>query len=198
MNDENYVSSSSKRSKNGSGHTDESRSTTPSNLNPQVQQHTSDVSTADAAAGVESSRGNDEFGSTFLQALEVHHEVTERHAPLPTPEEMKQYEEVLPGLADRITRMAEKSLDSSIEDQRNRSKALLRMASHEAWATTTVAILSIALPWLAFFRSLALGNATFTSITLIVGVMTAGAQVIRAVRAKPSERSAETDTTETE
>lgn len=129
MNDENYVSSSSKRSKNGSGHTDESRSTTPSNLNPQVQQHTSDVSTADAAAGVESSRGNDEFGSTFLQALEVHHEVTERHAPLPTPEEMKQYEEVLPGLADRITRMAEKSLDSSIEDQRNRSKALLRMST---------------------------------------------------------------------
>lgn len=194
MNDENYTQGSSEGSKNRTGHTDESRSTTSNYLNPQVQQHAIDVSTAAAEAGMESSRGSDELSGTFLQSLKVHHEVTERHAPLPTPEEMKQYEEVLPGLADRITRMAEKSLDSSIEDQRNRSKALLRMASHEAWATTTVAILSIALPWLAFFRSLTLGNVTFTSITLIVGVMTAGAQVIRAVRGKQSEQSLETDT----
>lgn len=37
-------------------------------------------------------------------------EVTSRQGPIPSPEDLRQYEQVLPGLADRIVKMAESQI----------------------------------------------------------------------------------------
>ncbi|MBR3248745.1 DUF2335 domain-containing protein [Candidatus Saccharibacteria bacterium] len=42
----------------------------------------------------------------------------EYHGPLPPSTEFRKYEDVLPGAADRIMKMAEKSLDAEVEDAR--------------------------------------------------------------------------------
>jgi uncharacterized membrane protein len=41
----------------------------------------------------------------------LHHQVTSFHGPLPPPEVLKQYDETIPGAAERILSMAEKQQD---------------------------------------------------------------------------------------
>lgn len=55
-------------------------------------------------------------GEIFSNLPEEHHVkmrryVRSRSAPLPSPDELRRYEEILPGLADRIVKMAEKEQD---------------------------------------------------------------------------------------
>lgn len=48
--------------------------------------------------------------------------------PLPPASEFKRYDEVLPGAADRIIKMAEKSLDAEIKDaERHRTTVFIAM-----------------------------------------------------------------------
>lgn len=42
--------------------------------------------------------------------------------PIPPPQALREFEEVCPGLADRIVRMAEKTQDANIRDIDNRHK----------------------------------------------------------------------------
>lgn len=110
-----------------------------------------------------------------------------RSAPLPTVAEYEGYERVLPGSADHIVTMAEKSLDSQIED--TRAARAIEAADHKA-ENVSMVIASVAfsfLPWVAFGAAIicaAFGNNVGTFIGSAVGVISAGPQIIDSVKRK--------------
>lgn len=110
-----------------------------------------------------------------------------RSAPLPTVDEFGGYERVLPGSADRIVTMAEKSLDAQIED--TKAARAIEAADHKA-ENVSVVIASVAfsfLPWVAFGAAVicaAFGNNVGTFIGSAVGVISAGPQIIDSVKRK--------------
>ncbi|ALE13145.1 Hypothetical protein RY69_894 [Bifidobacterium breve] len=94
---------------------------------------------------------------------------------------------MLPGAADRILAMAEKSLDVEISDRK--AATAMEAADHKA-ENLSMLITSVAfsfLPWMAFGAAIvcaAFGNNVGTFIGSIVGVFSAGPQLIDAVKRK--------------
>lgn len=113
--------------------------------------------------------------------------IAARSGPLPSVEEYAGYERVLPGAADRILAMAEKSLDIEISDRK--AATAMEAADHKA-ENLSMLITSVAfsfLPWMAFGAAIvcaAFGNNVGTFIGSIVGVFSAGPQLIDAVKRK--------------
>ena len=113
--------------------------------------------------------------------------IAARSGPLPSVEEYAGYERVLPGAADRILAMAEKSLDVEISDRK--AATAMEAADHKA-ENLSMLITSVAfsfLPWMAFGAAIvcaAFGNNVGTFIGSIVGVFSAGPQLIDAVKRK--------------
>lgn len=110
-----------------------------------------------------------------------------RSAPLPTVTEYEGYERVLPGSANRIMTMAEKSLNIEAEDR----KAAREMEAADRKAENVgLIVASIAfsfLPWVGFISAVifaALGNNTATVVGSVIGAITAGPQIIDAVKKK--------------
>lgn len=98
--------------------------------------------------------------------------------PLPPPQLLAEYERAHPGLADRIVRMAEDSLQAEIDSDmvpiRAEARALLS-------ATIAVAFL----PWVILIAALALliaGYETAGVIAGAAGLISAGPQVIQSAR----------------
>ncbi len=57
-------------------------------------------------------------------------EVTSRHGPIPSPNDLREYDQVLPGLADRIVKMAE----SQISHQQRIEKDSLEFGARRSFA----------------------------------------------------------------
>lgn len=108
-----------------------------------------------------------------------------RSAPLPTVNEYRGYEQVLPGAADRIMTMAEKSLDMEISDREQQSVALLENQRDENCAMKITAFGFTFLPWLGFISAIAcaaFGFQTASWISALGGAVSAGPQIINSIK----------------
>lgn len=71
---------------------------------------------SNVASGAETDQIMKQLDSLLVMQAELHSETFS--GPLPHPKHMKEYEECLPGCFDRMLTMAEKSLDSQIENNK--------------------------------------------------------------------------------
>lgn len=71
---------------------------------------------SNVASGSETDQIMKQLDSLLVMQAELHSETFS--GPLPHPKHMKEYEECLPGCFDRMLTMAEKSLDSQIENNK--------------------------------------------------------------------------------
>jgi len=71
---------------------------------------------SDAAPGIKTDQIMEQVDSLAIMQAKLHSETFS--GPLPHPKHMKEYEECLPGCFDRMLTMAEKSLDSQIENNK--------------------------------------------------------------------------------
>ncbi|HLS03951.1 MAG TPA: DUF2335 domain-containing protein [Actinomycetales bacterium] len=111
-------------------------------------------------------------------------EVTQAYqGPIPHPEFLGGYENVLPGSADRILRMAEESQRAAIEAELTPIRA-------EAWALKVATVGVALLPWFLFLIAGVLvftGNEISAIIAAAGGFLTGGPQVIASTR-RPRQR----------
>lgn len=97
------------------------------------------------------------------------------------------YENVLPGAADRILSMAEQSLN--IEEAERKAAAQMETDARKA-ENISVIIASVAfsfLPWVGFGSAVAcaaFGNNTGTVLGSVIGAISAGPQLIDALKRK--------------
>lgn len=108
----------------------------------------------------------------------------ERSGPLPHYGEFQGYEDVLPGSADRILRMAE-------EAQRAHIEADLTPIKAEAFALRAATVGVSFFPWLAVAAALALvaaGQNAAAAIAGLAGLFSAGPQIIAATRRPQQKR----------
>lgn len=68
----------------------------------------------------------------------VGHYVVERNAPLPTVDEFRGYEHVLPGAADRILKMAETSMEASREST-SADAEVQKSIAYSVWSSAKIA-----------------------------------------------------------
>lgn len=74
----------------------------------------------------------------IVEATVVEESITKRHSgPLPTPSNLSAYENILPGLAERIVRLAERPADQVDTEQRHRHKLEDRLTTHSSNYRTT-------------------------------------------------------------
>lgn len=71
---------------------------------------------SDAAPGLKTDQIMEQVDSLAIMQAELHSETFS--GPFPHPKHVKEYEECLPGCFDRMLTMAEKSLDSQIENNK--------------------------------------------------------------------------------
>lgn len=72
------------------------------------------------------------------------------HGPLPPPDSLKQYEQILPGIAERIVAMAEQEQKTRLELMRSEAKqkeTLLEITNRESQAATKAVVRG---QWLGF------------------------------------------------
>lgn len=165
---------------------------------PQGHDHSPDRPTPAEDAGTAAADGNGAAGEVVADggrraapgdggAPELGQITYARSAPLPTVGEFEGYERVLPGSADRIVAMAEKSLASQVED----AQAIRRIEAGDHRAENiSMVVASVAfsfLPWLAFILATVCalaGNGMMAAISGGVGIVTAGPQVIDSIKRK--------------
>ncbi len=119
---------------------------------------------------------------------EVTTQLAIRSAPLPPVEEMQGYESILPGAADRIIAMAEKSNDSVIDSQKINGEINKKLATSEAWSTFIVTSFSVFLPWITCIVAILHGMTSLGWLTGATGFVVAGAQIIQAIRNKDKKK----------
>lgn len=108
-----------------------------------------------------------------------------RSGPLPVVSEFAGYDKVLPGAANRIMKMAEKSIDIEEEDRRTVRKIQLSDRTAENWAMKVATIGFTFLPWAGFATAIVcaiMGDHTATWISALIGAVTAGLQIIDAIK----------------
>ena len=96
--------------------------------------------------------------------------------PLPSSKELAEYEQTLPGAADRILRMAEDSLHSEIDSQKRVVEIYADDRKAENWVYKFTAVVFSLIPAAAFicavvFFALSMNPAAFISFAGSVGVI---------------------------
>ncbi|MCI1643810.1 MAG: DUF2335 domain-containing protein [Bifidobacterium crudilactis] len=151
----------------------------------------SDDSTAGADQGVEQRGQSDQTsdgsaeGTVTFTGAQV--EAFMHSGPLPAVSEFAGYNQVLPGAADRILSMAEKSLDMEVSDRQREGENKRANQDDENWALKVAAFGFTFLPWMGFLVSAfsaAMGQQAASTIAALVGAVTAGPQMIEAVKKK--------------
>ena len=127
-----------------------------------------------ADQGLESDRRFDPEGdgSPIVSASLTHMEV--KSGPLPSSKELAEYEQTLPGAADRILRMAEDSLHSEIDSQKRVVEIYADDRKAENWVYKFTAVVFSLIPAAAFicavvFFALSMNPAAFISFAGSVG-----------------------------
>lgn len=124
--------------------------------------------------------GDDQPVIPGLEGLS-HYQVRKyRSGPVAPPEELREYEDILPGAADRILRMAEATLDAE-------NQAKLVPLKAEAWAVKFATTGVTALPYACITTALIVlsnGYDAAAIIAAIAAALSAGPQVIAATRRK--------------
>lgn len=115
-----------------------------------------------------------------MPAVTVQTTTTTMHqGPLPSPEVLKQYDQVQPGLAERIVRLAERPLEMAAEQQRHRiamETRVIRSDIRRSWgglivgAVIVFSVLSIGVWCIASGRPAYGFAAILTSLASLVGV----------------------------
>ncbi|WP_225433075.1 MULTISPECIES: DUF2335 domain-containing protein [Bifidobacterium] len=153
---------------------------------PQAQPETTRDGDGPAGKGVVD--GGPQPASIDGQSIDLEGQIAfSRSGPLPLVSEFEGYERVLAGSADRIVTMAEKALDSQIEGEKAARE--IEAADHRA-ENMSMMVASFAfsfLPWVAFISATvcaAAGNNTAAAFGGIIGVVSAGPQIIDAVKRK--------------
>lgn|GEM_PF-6117017 len=112
-----------------------------------------------------------------LDAAEHHiageiQQVQYRSSPYPAPDELRQYEEILPGFTDRVLALTERESEHRIQDERLQTRATIDLAKQgQRYAFIVV---------LALIGVGGVGIATNHSIVGLAGVIAAAATVVTA------------------
>lgn len=119
-----------------------------------------------------------ELSRTIHQSFQM-----ERHegwsGPVPRPADLAAYEQTLPGAADRILRMAEKSLDSQIATDKSLAEGDVQAVKRGQWQYWSVAMTSLGLAFIV----LALGLPAWAAAVIASpAVFQFSASLIRSVR----------------
>lgn len=151
----------------------------------------SDDGTAGADQGVEQRGQSDQTGDgsaeRTMTVTETQVAAFMHSGPLPAVSEFAGYNQVLPGAADRILSMAEKSLDMEISDRQREGESKRANQDDENWAMKVAAFGFTFLPWMGFLVSAfsaAMGQSAASAIAALIGAVTAGPQIIEAVKKK--------------
>lgn len=122
--------------------------------------------------------GSDDAGSFSpgAETTEIALITQQRSAPLPHPQEFYQYEQVLPGAADRIVKMAEDSLASTTYAQRAEARSFTAVSLSAASLPFALLLVSVVSMWL--------GHEATSIITAIPAAAALSPQIISAVRRK--------------
>ncbi len=151
----------------------------------------SDDGTAGADQGVEqrgqSDQTSDGSAERTVTVTGAQFEAFMHSGPLPAVSEFAGYNQVLPGAADRILSMAEKSLDMEVSDRQREGEDKRANQDDENWALKVAAFGFTFLPWVGFLVSAfsaAMGQPAASTIAALVGAVTAGPQMIEAVKKK--------------
>jgi uncharacterized membrane protein len=112
-----------------------------------------------------------------LDATEHHiageiQQVQYRSSPYPAPDELRQYEEILPGFTDRILSLTERESDHRIQDERLQTRATIDLAKRGQKYAFIVVLALIAVG--------GVGIATGHSMVGLAGVIAAAATVVTA------------------
>ncbi|MCS5479436.1 DUF2335 domain-containing protein [Corynebacterium sp. YIM 101645] len=120
-----------------------------------------------------------------------------RIAPLPEPRELAQYDQITPGLADRIVRMAEGSAEAANAATRSNAEVNFAIAAsiredgravrRGQWMVTALAVLFLA----AAFSLAVIGNTPFAIAMGVLGCLSVFGALVRPVnsaRWRPGSR----------
>lgn len=157
---------------------------------PDLPQLRADDVESDSGKGVEqrgqgNSSSNGQPGETVEYSSQ---QLAFMHAgPLPSVNEFAGYEQILPGAADRIIAMAEKSLDMEIEDRKAQRENERANQDDENFAMKLAAFGFTYLPWVCFISAVAcaaLGQITATWVAAAIGAISSGPAIIDSVKRK--------------
>jgi len=147
---------------------------------PQTPVVASPVPTQDSLPGTPSAPG----GGRARTLVRLSHEQLSFSGPLPHPSFLKQYEEVVPGAADRILRQAESQTNHRIDLENKVIDSDIRRADRGLWAGLAVAVISIVGGCALVFAGHDWAGATIATATVVslVGVFVYGSQSRRQER----------------